>query len=390
LNILHAIRVAALCTLLVLPARADETAYTMRGFDPRVQRGIDLIYNLRFDEAERHFEAVIEAAPNNPLGYFFRAMVGWWRVLIDLGDESHDERFYAQLQECIDVCDRRLEEDPLDFDAILFKGGAIGFRGRLRGDRGQYLQAARDGLRSLPLLQKSRELEPTNKDILFGQGIYNYFAEAMPDKYPIVRPVMIFLPDGDRELGLQQLEEVGREGTYAHTEAIYFLGQIFRLFEDDDRRALPYFEKLSARYPDNSIFHRFTARLLVETGRWRRGTALYEEYVKRSRAGQTGYHKHGRLEAHYHLGRYDFLRQRYDAAIAHFAATASLADGSERKRDRAYAALAHLFLGQLHDLQGRRDEAVRHYEKVRELPNHADSRDRAKQYLRTPYREGGK
>ena len=53
-----------LCALLVLPGRAAEPAYTMRGFDPRVQRGIDLIYNLRFDEAERHFEAVIEAAPN--------------------------------------------------------------------------------------------------------------------------------------------------------------------------------------------------------------------------------------------------------------------------------------------------------------------------------------
>ena len=390
MDAMHVIRVAALCALLALPAWADETTYTIRGFDPRVQQGIDLIYNLRFDEAERHFEAIIEAAPDNPLGYFFRAMVEWWRVLVDLGDESHDEQFYACLQECINVCDRRLEEDPLDFDAIFFKGGSIGLRGRLRGDRGQYLQAARDGLRCLPLLEKSRKLEPANKDILLGQGIYNYFAETMPEKHPVVRPIMIFLPDGDRELGLQQLEEVRREGTYAHTEAIYFLGQIFRLFEDDDHRALPYFEELSVRYPDNSIFHRFTARLLVERGSWMRGTALYEEYVNRSRAGQTGYHKHGRLEAHYHLGKYDFLRQRYDAAVAHFATTASLADGSVRKRDRVYAALANLFLGKLHDLQGRRDEAVRHYEKVRELPDYADSRDRAKKYLRTPYREGGK
>ena len=71
----------------------------------------------------------------------------------------------------------------MNFEAILFKGGAIGFRGRLRGDRSQYLRAARDGLRSLPLLQKSRQLEPTNKDILFGQGIYHYFAEAMPGHY---------------------------------------------------------------------------------------------------------------------------------------------------------------------------------------------------------------
>ena len=85
---------------------------------------------------------MIEADPENPLGHFFLAMVTWWRVLIDLDDTAHDEVFYDLLQRCIEVCDRRLERDPDDFDAILFKAGAIGFRGRLRGDRGQYLRAA--------------------------------------------------------------------------------------------------------------------------------------------------------------------------------------------------------------------------------------------------------
>lgn len=384
----HSIRVALLCALFALPARGEQDAYTMRGFDPRIQQGIDLIYNLRFAAAGRHFEAVIEAAPENPLGYFFRAMVAWWRVLVDLDDESHDEAFYKLLQECIDVCDRRLEQDPLDFDAILFKGGAIGFRGRLRGDRGEYLRSARDGLRCLPLLKKSRQLEPTNKDILFGQGIYHYFAEVMPKKHPIIRPIMIFLPDGDRELGLQQLEEVAREGIYARTEAAYFLAQIHRLFEDDERQALPWFEELYARYPDNALFHRYAARLLVELGRWQQGTALYAEYVRRSRAGQTGYHRHGRLEAHYHLGKYDFFKRRHDGAVAHFAAVDSLAADSERKRDLAYAALANLLLGQVHDLEGRRAEAITRYERVRDLPDYAESRDRAKRYLREPYGDG--
>ena len=278
----------------------------MRGFDVRIQRGIDLIYNLRFAEAERHFQAIVEAEPDNPLGYFFRAMVSWWRILIDLPDETYDAEFHVRLKQCIEVCDRRLAKDPMDFDAILFKGGAIGFRGRLYGDRERYLKAARDGLRGLPLLKKSRQLEPTNKDILFGQGLYHYFAEVMPKRHRILRPIMAFLPDGDRLLGLQQLKEVAREGAYASTEAAYFLGQIYRIFEKDNRRALPYFEELYKRYPDNAVFHRYTARLMIELGRWHSGVALYEEYVRRSVAGQTGYHRHGRLEAHYYLGKYAF------------------------------------------------------------------------------------
>ena len=155
----------------------------MRGFDARIQRGIDLTYNLRFEEAERHFQTIVAAEPDNPLGYFFRAMVSWWRILLDLADKTYDAEFHARLQQCIEVCDRRLAKDPMDFDAILFKGGAIGFRGRLYGDREQYVRAARDGLRCLPLLKKSRQLEPTNKDILFGQGLYHYFAEVMPQRH---------------------------------------------------------------------------------------------------------------------------------------------------------------------------------------------------------------
>ena len=108
-------------------------------------------------------------------------------------------------------------------------------------------------------------MEPTNKDILFGQGIYNYFAEVMPRQHPIIKPILWLLPEGDRELGLQQLREVAAEGLYARTEAAYFLAQIYRLFEKDKALALPFLQELLARYPDDALFHRYTARTLAET-----------------------------------------------------------------------------------------------------------------------------
>ena len=95
------------------PPPAAEPPPTVRGpVDPRIKAGIDLIYSLRFDEAERYFEGLIAAHPDHPLGHFFLAAVTWWRILVDLEDRSRDEAFYALLQRCIDVCDRRLEADP--------------------------------------------------------------------------------------------------------------------------------------------------------------------------------------------------------------------------------------------------------------------------------------
>ena len=371
---------------------APAPPFTLRGpADPRIQAGIDLIYSLRFSEADRYFEGIIAADPGHPLGHFFLATVTWWRILVDLEDRTHDEAFYALLQRCIDVCDRRLEADPDDFDAILFKGGAIGFRGRLRGDRRQFLKAARDGMLSLPLLEKSRRLEPENKDILFGQGIYNYFAEVIPQRHPIVRPVMWLLPDGDKQLGLEQLRQVGREGRYARAEALYFLAQIHRLFEEDDAAALPYLQQLHRRYPDNSLFHRYVGRALVGVDRWREGTAVYEEVAARSRAGDPGYHTRGHIEALYYIGRNAQRQHRRQAAVRALAAADSLSYGLGEKAKaqsvRGYVPMANLYMGiALYEL-GEREAAGAPFRRVLDLPDHGDTResgtthDLARRYL---------
>ena len=363
------------------------SSYTIRGYDERIQYGIDLIYSLEFKAADRYFEKIIAAEPDNPLGPFFLAMVTWWRVLVDLDSREYDEAFYALLEKCVKVCDRRLQQDPEDFDAVLFKAGALGFRGRLRGDRGQYLRAANDGRKCLPLLKHSRRMEPKNKDILFGQGIYNYFAEVIPREYPIVRPIMWFLPRGDREKGLQQLRQVAREGRYAQVEATYFLAQIHRMFEKDKRTALVYLEQLYARYPDNALFHRFTARALVDLGQWKRGVPLYQEVVRRSREGRAGYHARGHVEALYFLGKHAFYQGRLQDAEEAFATTDSLGRGLDEEGDRGYVALASLLLGMTYDLQGKRGLAVACYERVAKLGEQGDSHARARQYLEEPYRE---
>ncbi len=377
---------------LPLPAQIssspDTSTYTLRGYDERIQYGIDLIYNLKFKAADRYFERVIAADPDNPLGHFFLAMVTWWRVLVDLDDRAHDEAFYKLLEKCIKVCDQRLKQDRDDFDAILFKAGAIGFRGRLRGDRGQYLRAANDGLKSLPLLKRSRRMEPTNKDILFGRGIYNYFAAVMPREHPIIRPVMWFLPDGDREKGLQQLREVAEEGRYARSEAAYFLAQIYRVFERNNHKALPYLEKLYSRYPDNALFHRYTARVLADLGRWKRSVPLYQEVVRRSREGRAGYHVRGHMEALYHLGKFAFYQRRLKEAEERFTAVNSLGSGQGKEGDNGYVVLGHLLLGMTYDLQGERAAAVACYEQVGKLDNQGDNHKLARQYLETPYKDG--
>ncbi|MEO8232689.1 MAG: hypothetical protein ABI638_10420, partial [Ignavibacteriota bacterium] len=145
-------------------------------FDARVNDGIKQIYNIKFTEAEKTFRSVIADYPNKPAGRFFLAMIDWWKILLDSDNESYDEIFFQKIEDVIYRCDQILDKNSKDVDALFFKGGAIGFRGRLRAFRESWLKAADDGREALPIVEQAAVLDPNNMDVQLGFGIYNYYA----------------------------------------------------------------------------------------------------------------------------------------------------------------------------------------------------------------------
>ena len=192
-------------------------------FDSIVVKGIKQIYSIELEQAEKTFNKLITDYPKHPAGKFFLAMLDWWRILLDTSTEQRDELFYEKIEEVIKHCDKILDEDPENIDALFFKGGAIGFRGRLSALRESWLSAADDGREALPLVEEAGELDPDNVDVKLGFGIYNYYASVIPEKYPIVKPLMIFFPSGDKSLGIKQLKDVAQNGKYTKYESRYFL-----------------------------------------------------------------------------------------------------------------------------------------------------------------------
>lgn len=110
-----------------------------------IDEGIKDVYSLNFTAAETKFRTLLRDNPKSPAGLFYLSMIDWWKILVDLDDESKDDLFYKKLDDVIYVCDEILDDDPNNIDALFFKGGAIGFRGRLHALRESWLKAADDG-----------------------------------------------------------------------------------------------------------------------------------------------------------------------------------------------------------------------------------------------------
>jgi tetratricopeptide (TPR) repeat protein len=354
-------------------------------YDYHVQKGIDYTYNLDFEHANQEFSELVRLKPDHPAGYFFLAMIDWWKILLDLDDDSHDDEFFDKLDKVIDMCDKRLDKDESDITALFFKGGAIGFHGRLHANRNHWLRAANDGRQAIGIVQKAYELQPDNADILLGIGIYNYYAEVAPDKYPLLKPLMWFLPKGDTAKGIEQLRIASQHAKYARVEATYFLAQLYFYFEKDYPAALQLATELSTKYPNNSLFQRILGRCDVVLNRLAEADTIYSEVIKRCREGRVGYNKAAAREAYYYVGMYYMSTNQPQEALKQFRLSEQLSREIDKDSPSGYMAMAVLRMGMAFDLVKRRDDAVISYKRVLAMKEYEDSHKLAEKYLDKPY-----
>lgn len=370
--------------ILIWPAAAFGQWVNDPVFDAHTKKGIDLVYDLSFDSARAEFRELIRLKPDHPAGYFFLAMVDWWNILISMDDESHDDHFIRLLEKVIDICDKRLDNDENDTTALFFKGGSLGFRGRIHANREDWMKAANDGRLALPVVQKAYKLAPQNYDILLGTGIYNYYAEVIPEEYPLVKPLMIFFPGGDKKKGISQLRASAEKAEYANVEASYFLLQICFNYDKHYDEALRIADRLHRKYPRNVIFHRYLGRCYTMMGMWNEMKQTFSDIVERAMAKQTGYEISAEREAEYYLGLYEMNTKNLDSALQHFYRCDELSRTMDTKGPSGFMSWANLKIGMVYDLQMKREEALRQYNKVLGMNDFQGTHKQAELYVKTP------
>ena len=354
--------------------------------DEAIKQGILDTYNLRFEQADKAFQKVVAKYPDHPAGYFFLAMVEWWRILIDIDDESRDDRFYDQLDRIVDRCDDRLDRNDRDLAALFFKGGAIGFKGRLQANRKEWVSAATTGREALPVVMDASELAPNNPDLAFGTGIYDYYASVLPEKYPVLKPLMVFLPEGNKERGLAELADAAEHGKYASWEATYFLLQVHYSLENKPSIALRYARKLHDQFPENPVFHRYLGRVYVKLGNWKKAAPVFAEIVDWVARGKRGYTDKMSREAAYYLGYNAMLTDDYSEAIKQFVLCDKLSRSLKEDEPSGFMIMANLRMGMTHDLLNQRSYALKQYDKVLRMPEYRNSHDAAEQFKKNAYK----
>ena len=369
--------------LLIIEIRAQDAR-----FDSLVNSGIKQIYNIKFPKAEQTFRSLIADYPDHPAGRFFLSMIDWWKILLDFDSEEHDEIFLQKLEDVIFQCDNLLKKNPENVDALFFKGGAIGFRGRLRANRKSWLKAADDGRDALPIVERAANLKPDNVDVQLGFGIYNYYAEVIPEEYPIIKPLMLFLPSGDKKKGIEQLKNTAENGKYARYEAQYFLMTLYYNYENNPYRAEEYAETLTKEFPDNPVFQRWRGRIAAKKGDYFAAASVFQHVIDKMKLGYPGYDVPKTIrEADYYIAYQYFNTNKLDSAIHYYRDCVKISRRIDKEGESGFQINSLLYIGMINDLWGNREAAISSYKKILDMDEYGNSHKLAEGYIEKPFKK---
>jgi tetratricopeptide (TPR) repeat protein len=353
--------------------------------DSLVRLGTDYIYNIEFDKAHDCFTKIKDMYPWHPASYFLDAMIDWWKITLYRNTNAYDKSFETKIDKVIEVCNSLLDKNEFDINALFFKAGALGFRGRYYAQKQSWVNAATDGASAFDLMNRCQRLAPGNHDIMLGTGIYNYFAETIPEKYPYTRALLAFLPKGDKQLGIYQLRAAAHNARYAAVEARVVLLQIYYSFENDNDFAYSSVKELFEKYPNNPYFHRYYGRVLVRQGKMDEFEQMWREILLDCMDNKQGYDKTTAREAMYYIGLALFRKQNFNDALKYFLKADEGSKIIDKDEETGFGVNVKIFLGNIYDFRKNRTLAKQYYNKVLDMKDIGNSHQQAKAYLNKPY-----
>jgi tetratricopeptide (TPR) repeat protein len=325
---------------------------------------INHMYNFKFAKAEQQFRWIRQKYPQHPLPYFLMGLSQWWKIMPNIDEERYDGAFMQYMDSTIVLSERLLKADANNAEARFFLSGAWAFKSRLHSERKNWRKAAVTGKKSLEYLDMKSEKQELGSEFLFGDGLYNYYAEWVPKNYPLLKPILMFFPSGDQKLGMQQLKDVAQNAFYTRTEAQYYLMRILALDENKPYEALRISEYLHKTYPDNPYFHRYYARMLYTTGQYTKLEEVAKSILHKLDSNMPGYEAISGRYAAFYLGQmYDVLN-RHTEARTYFLRVIAFAK-STNDLDSGYMLYSLLALGDMAKEDGDEKLAKRYYKEVK-------------------------
>src|SRR4026209_1426361 len=250
-------------------------------FEELRRSGLDALYNIDYDKANRDFKEIVRLYPNHPGGYQLQAARLWIKTLYEsrrlqaslyssesfysTGDDKIDPKIVAEFRnytrEAKRLAEAKLKQEPKNIEALDFLANTEGLKASFEeAVERRHFAALRDGNDAVDHHREVLKLDPKYIDAQITIGLYEYVVRSLPLPVKILAGATGYR--GSKKRGLAMLEQVAKEGRWAQDDAKSVL---ILLYTREKRYAdvLTLTRELSAKYPRNYLLRLETADALV-------------------------------------------------------------------------------------------------------------------------------
>jgi len=239
--------------------------------EKKITKGLNFLYNFRFDKSQKIFSEIINADSTNPAGYHFQSVAYLWYYL-DNKDESHLDSFLSYSETAINKSEDIISynsEDPFPFYIL---GSTYSYRALAFARAEEYLNALWATKESYTYLNKAVALDSSYADAYFGLGLFNFAVSQTPSVWKWALNLTGI--SGDRNKGMDYLTLAADKGKYSLVDAQFYLSQLRAEFLSDYAGAHYYLDKLVKTYPGNLLFKSTAASLLIKEKKLKKAAKL--------------------------------------------------------------------------------------------------------------------
>ncbi len=340
-----------------------------------VRRCIDYIYNVQTDSATLLIAQIEQKLPEHPAGPMLRGLNVLWANIPVVTVDAVFNDFKSNLQETIRLANRMdggRQEHP---EAIFFEMSARGLLAEYYADDGHYMKALSEAGKAYDLVKSGFKLSDQVPDFLMTTGVYNYFREKYPEKYPAYKPLLWFFRSGDIELGIRQIEQATQKAVLTSVEAYVYLAYIYLRYEYEPRKAQGYMWHLTKKYPNNLYMKAKLLESLNTEVDFKK--APYSMIESLSNSPRPYYAMAGKA----FMGLYQ-EKVNHHPEIALKAYQKGIAAGTDiPEHGTYYRSLSFLGLGRIYADRGDQEKAIYHLEKALEVTESRTIEQEAKMIL---------
>jgi len=353
--------------------------YATEWQEQTIQKALFEMNNLDNVAAHAHFKEVLNSQPFHPLAPMAELATEWLVNQEDHGFQKGNELLSSRIDDVLSIYKARLKINPNNGELEFYSGCTYGLKARLSLGAKDYWGILINGYNAIRYIKAADRHQPDFVELKLPFGVFNYYVGISKGYMHIASWIMN--TSGSKDDGLNQMAYSAKNARYGCFEARSIMAMVTLYFEGDYQTSLKYSKMMAADFPDNPYYNYLAGEALIQMKRY----AEAEEQIKRIKKLLTilkpktydeYISKLHQLEGSLALRRGDLktAERELRAVVANYNQEMDVQLG-----------FACLWLGNVYDLTGNREQAIYYYRKAYELKNRSLACQLAGVYLKNPY-----